>query len=120
MRHFLNPESFYSGEIKCSVEWTIEDFKNLTEKKGDLIFSDTFEINEPDGRITEWQMMFFPKVKVGPRMEIHLYFYQASTVLMRKSTTCSQSWMHQKIDKTASYTKIRCLKMLKTELPVVA
>ena len=53
--------AFYSGQIKCSVEWTIEDFKNLPEKKGDLIFSDTFEIHEPDGKITEWQMYIFPK-----------------------------------------------------------
>ena len=56
-------KAYYSGRIECSFTWTIEDFTNIAEqrKKGDCLNSDIFEIHEPDGRITKWKIMFFPK-----------------------------------------------------------
>ena len=49
--------SFYSGNLSCSFKWTIKDFKNRPEKKGEFLSSDNFEIHEPDGRITKWKIL---------------------------------------------------------------
>ena len=51
----------YSGNIRCSYTWTIKNFKNLKEKKSEILFSDIFEIHEPDGRNTRWRLKFYPR-----------------------------------------------------------
>ena len=52
-------QEFYSSQINGQFVWTILD--NQPKNKGDVICSNVFEIHEPDGRITEWKMYFFPK-----------------------------------------------------------
>ena len=54
-------KAVYSGNIACSFTWTVEDFVNRPERKGDFLSSEIFEIYEPDGRITKWKILFFPK-----------------------------------------------------------
>ena len=60
MKQTIN-SAFYSSHIQCNYNWIIEDFKNRNEMKGEFLLSDIIEIHEPDGRITKWKLMFFPK-----------------------------------------------------------
>ena len=52
---------YYNGKISCSYKWTIFDFKSRTAVKGDSLLSDTFEIYEPNGRISNWHLHLYPK-----------------------------------------------------------
>jgi len=50
----------YAGEISCSYKWTILDFINRRSKKGSLT-SEVFQIYEPDGRISNWRLLLYPR-----------------------------------------------------------
>lgn len=54
-------ESKLGSDIRCSFSWTIGSFKTCKEKNGDEKYSETFYIYLPDGKVTSWNLLLYPK-----------------------------------------------------------
>ena len=82
--------AFYSSHIQFTYNWIIEDFKNRKEKKGEILWSDPIGIHEPDGRVTKWKLMFFPKGdKRANEGEMSLFLSSMNHFDVKISFTCS-------------------------------
>ena len=51
----------YDNTIKCTFFWKIENFENRKQRSGEKLTSETFEVSLPDGKVTRWEILIYPK-----------------------------------------------------------
>ena len=88
-------EAVYSENIiNCSFFWTIKNFKNRKEKKNEFLYSDSFEIHEPDGRSTSWKLKLYPRGdNTAEDGDISLFLYHANRFREVKITYECSIWV---------------------------
>jgi len=80
----------HGNTAKKTFMWTIENFMERTEEKGDHIESSEFTVTGPDGKITEWHVNLYPKgEEPDPEEEpddgdyVYVYLYNSSDFSVR-------------------------------------
>ena len=61
--------------VKSRFTWIIEGFKRRKENKGEQLFSNSFKICDPEGKISTWYLELYPRGDITTEGENHVSLF---------------------------------------------